>query len=484
MLVPSSDTPDPSKALPELPNLVARTPGPDRGGPEEPTLITSPNAERDSPGRLALVAAVLAVVGIGLSLLSVVRATRLSAFDEATHIDYAWLLADFRLPTTGAPLSDYTLTSWACRGQANIERLPACSSDHPAASFPAEGQQYNGFHPPLYYALTGWAARPLAAITGQDFVTVARALGSLWLFAAMFGLYLTLRYWRVQWRYALLAGLALPVIPSVLHASSTVTNDAAAAVCGVAAVYVLGRTMVHERTGWLVPTVLTLLAASTKTVNSLGLLVIAGILVLAGSVRWRRSGRPAGLPLLRTGALMIAAAATVELVWGRISASRTIPDWQNPIGGVHTSEFTGLPFDEWLPTLVSGFPLGSFYYLDPAVESASIVAWVTVSSLLLTVSSFLGLAVFGRGSARWQLSAAVMIGCLAYPLLVQATLLSRTDPSNSYFWYLSTRYGTSLIPMAIAVLIMIADQKRLRVTSAAVVGAGLVAVLISTAGWG
>jgi hypothetical protein len=46
----------------------------------------------------------------------------------------------------------------------------------------------------------------------------------------------------------------------------------------------------------------------------------------------------------------------------------------------------------------------------------------------------------------------------------------------------SPRYGLSLIPIALAVLTVIAAEKRLRITSIVLVGIGLVVVLTTTAG--
>ena len=433
----------------------------------------------DSKRRLVVVAVVLAIVCVGLSLLSVTRATRLSALDEGTHIDYAWSVAHFRLPVTGMPLSDFTLTNWACRGQANVKKLPPCGGHGPYRSFPGAGQQYNGFHPPVYYAITGLVSRPLAAATGQNFITVARSLGALWLFAASFFLYATLRYWRVHSSYALLAALSLPLLPMVLHASSTVNNDAPAALSGVAAVFVLGRVLVHRRTGWIIPVVLTLLAASTKILNAMGLLVVAGLLVALALMRWRRGGFTDAAPYLRIGILMIVAVGFVYVVWGQVSSYHTVPNWVNPNAGRNTDLVVGSPIDNWLHSMVSGFRLGASPYLDPKVTSTLLFGWVVASSLVLNSSSFVGLALFRRPSAAWVLSLAVLVGCLTYPLVVQVQAYLN---SHYYFPVVTARYGLSLIPMALSVWAMIAATRRLWITNSTIVGAGFVIVLATTAG--
>jgi hypothetical protein len=435
-----------------------------------------PVEPRDPWRHLFAVALMLAVVAVGLSLLSVSRATRFSPVDEATHIDYAWSIAHLQLPVSGSPLSHFTLDAWACRGQANIKKLPPCGGNAPSAAFPGRGEQYNGFHPPVYYAITGLTARPVAALIGQDFIGVARSLGAGWLFAAMFALYVTLRYWRVEWQFALLGSLTLPLIPPVLHASSAVSNDAPAALSGVAAAFVLGRVLIYRRTGWGVPALLALLAASTKTLNAVGLLVVAGLLILLALCHWRRYGWRAVLPWLRTGLMMFVAVGVTYVTWNQIS-SRT--GWVNPITHVNQSSFSGGPFDEWLPSLVSGFRLGSPYSMDPAVDSTFLLSWALVATLLMSAAPFVGLALFRRGTPRWLLALTLLLGCLLFPLLAQLRVLAT---AGTYFAVVSPRYGLSLIPIALAVLTVIATEKRLRITSIVLVGIGLVVVLTTTAG--
>jgi hypothetical protein len=476
--------PAPVPAADEAPTtvlVVERPIGPDGPDADEASALTPPpDRPRDPARRWVLVTVVFAIAAAVLTLLSITKATRFSALDEATHIDYAYHLAHFELVTDGEPLSQYTLNAWSCRGQANLKALPPCDSGAASTSYPGGGQQYNGFHPPVYYAITGWIARPLAAITGQDFITVARSLGFFWLLAAMLALYGTLRYWRVDWRVAFGAGGVLAILPTILHASTTVTNDAPSALFGVAAVFVLGRVLIYRNYGWILPAVITLLAVSTKILNGIGLLVVAGVLLLLALIRWRRSGFRGVAPLLRVSLAMILAAGVFYVIWSKISSGRQIPDWKNPILGVNTAKLDGLPFDEWLPTLFNGFRLGTNFYLDPYVNSAYLISWVTAAGMLFAVCSFVGLALFQRGTPRWILAGSVFLGCIAYPLVVQ---IQTSMNDSNYFPAVSTRYGNSLIPMAVAVIAIIVAHLHLRKTAAAVTGLGALAVLVSTAGW-
>jgi 4-amino-4-deoxy-L-arabinose transferase-like glycosyltransferase len=97
-----------------------------------------------------------------------------------------------------------------------------------------------------------------AALPGNsDFITLARLVGSLWLFAAMLVLYLAVRRFGARWQLAAAAAVLIPLCPQVLLASTTVTNDAPAALCGSLAVLMLARIMVQRKLGWVIPALVT-----------------------------------------------------------------------------------------------------------------------------------------------------------------------------------------------------------------------------------
>ncbi len=447
--------------------------------PDSSTDRSARRAPWSDPWRLTVgVALLLAVVAGSLTLLSVANAPRFSLLDESTHIDYAWRASRFEITHTGQPFSDYTVEQWSCRGQFQVP-LPPCGSDTPANEYPNRGEQYNAFHPPGYYVVTGISARALAAVSGVDFVTAARALGAVWLWAAMFGLYLTMRYWRCRVRYATAAALLISLVPAVLHASSVVTNDAPAALSGVAALFVLGRVMVHRNEGWILPLALAAAAASTKVLNSLGLLVVAAVFLLVAVHRVRRNGWKPTVPLLRIVFGMVVAVMVIHLGWGFVQDARAVADYTSPIEGISNRPIHGLPFDEWLPTIVGGTSLANNYYLDPEVSSSYLTAWATVLNLLLGVGPFMALAVFRKGTPRWLAGGTVLLGAATFPLLVQVMVV---QGSYSYFANVPARYGMSLVPVAAAVLAMVAERKRLDRLSLAVVGVGLVVMVASVSG--
>lgn len=445
---------------------------------ESPTRTPGRTDPPDSWQRLTKVGLVLAVIAVALPLLSIVNAPRISMNDESTHIDYVWRLSHFELPTLGQDLSAATLERWSCRGQANVPQLPGCGSETPADGYPAHGQQYNAFHPPLYYGVTALGARTIVAVTGVDFVTAARSTGVLWLFAAMFGMYLTLRYWRVPWEYALVSAAALPTIPPILHASSTVTNDAPAALAGVAALFVLGRVVVHRQFGWILPALVAAGVTLTKTINAIPILAVGAVVVFIAAVQYRREGPRPARPLVAVGASLILTPLVVHLTWFGSQLSRQPSDWVSPVTGQNTTPVDGLPFDEWVPTLFGGLQMGRNYYLDPSVRSPYLAAWASVATLLLAAACFVGLAIFRRYSVRWFLVITTLVAAAAYPLLVQAQSYMG---DRSYFRLVTSRYGIAVIPLGIALLGVIAARQQLRRTAVALLVVGLSATFSGAA---
>lgn len=433
---------------------------------------------RDPRSRLALVSLLLALVAFGLSLLSVVNAPRFSALDENTHLDYAYQLSHGHLAYSGQLESPYTINSWACRSQAGLPTLPPCNSGLPNSAYPGGAVQYNGFHPPLYYAITGVTARALAAITGKDFMTVARSLGAVWLFAGMLAMYLTLRYWRLGWGWAMGGALLLPLFPAVLHASSTVTNDAPVMLAGVAALFLIGRATIYHRTGWILPVLFIALAAATKSISAVALLAVALGLLIFGIARLRGTDSREGVVCIRNSVLMVVTFVAVHFGWQAI-AGRLVPEgFVSPIEGAHTAEIVGLPFDEWMPTLLSGASLGANYYLDPTVNGRYLAAWIIGLSTVIAGTGLIGLALFRRGRPAWVASGLLLIGIVEYPLFVQL----QSYLAGVYFPGMNDRYGMSLIPLAVGVLALIVERRNLRKTSAVVLALGSVAVLTATLG--
>jgi hypothetical protein len=437
---------------------------------------------RDPGPRLVPVAQLLLVLTVAMGGASISRGTSFSAIDEATHLDYAWKTVHGSVPYDGDVMARYTLDEWACHGQANIPNLPACGSNAPAGAFPASGVNYNGFHPPVYYFLTGLGADVISTVAGTTFFIGARLTDVLWTFLGLFAFYLVLRYWRVRWMYALAYAAVLVTVPAVLASASTVTNDAPVLLAGSAALFVLGRVLVYQRTGWVLPAVLAALVASTKVISVVALVAV-GLVLLIWAVSERRTrGFRSLRPVIAVSLAMGAAALVVYEGWNLVQHHLAVPGFVNPIAGISSRPMSGgFPLAAWLPSLVSGFDLGTDYYLDPRVDGQPVRAWALAFGLFCGVIGFVVLAKLKRGSAGWWAGLTLVVGCLVYPVIVQLQELISSGGTR-YFVNLSSRYGQTLIPVAVALLALLASRYRWRRSTIAVVSVGVLVAVAESFG--
>lgn len=429
------------------------------------TTPVVPTARATTPaadGRLrpvdAACVAFLALLSVVVVVVGAVRAPSLSAYDEVTHIDYVRALADGRVPAKGDPLSPVSLGLWSCLGQDNAEDLPACGEglDDPQR-FPNAGENYNFGHPPVYYGLTALVVRLAEALrVDLSFVTVARLTGAVWLAAGLAGLYVVLRRWSVPRTVALSSGVLVAAVPSVAHASSTVSNDAPAVLGGVLAFWVLTRIVVLRRLGWVVPTVLALLVASTKLMTSISMLAVAGVVgVMALGASRRHRARASALAKVVVG--VVGATLAVFVGWGAFQQARGATDWQNPVLGVNSVPVVDDPVDEWLPTLFSVVGITKDFWLQDALASPYLVASARLLAVVLTAAPFMVFAATERGARTRAVGWAALLGVLAVPLVVQSQIYLG---SGYYFPEVTTRYGLSLLPLTVGALALVVAARR------------------------
>ena len=443
--------------------------------PEEedavPAHLQPPTFRRRDELLTALACLVLATVVV---VTSAYVYPNISLFDEITHADYARHASQLELVRRGDVLSQEMLDEWACRGPFDgSDALPDCGSGpYVPAEFPGLGINYNHSHPPTYYVVTGMGARALQAVTGIDsFVLAARLVGILWLAAGMYLVQLAARWAGVGPLVARCVGLLAAFLPTVIHASSTVTNDAAALVAG-AGVLVLGLQVLAGRRhpAWLVPA--TLAVTSLKVLDIVAIVPV-GVLALVAA--WRGVPRRDSRAFLLWTAAAGAAGLAVHVAFTRLQAIRA-PDGEyvNPVSGANGVPIEGFPIRGILQELLDFFPPVRGGFRPPAIDGALTGGWQAVVTVLLAGTPVVLLLLGPRVRSR-ALGAGVALGLVAAALLVELQYSSSgeyllVDPNP--------RYGLPLLAGVLVCTAVLADRNRwTRWAAAAVTGTGGVVVV-------
>lgn len=431
-------------------------------------------------GRLPTAAAVAtAMFTAALVVPAALRARQFSLYDEPSHADYAYRVSLLQLPAPGSPLTPTVLEEWSCRGSPLVD-VPSCSdAPRPASEYPLRGENYNHGHPPLYYLVVGPTARAIdALVPGGNFFAVARLLGLLWLLGGMAVLYLALSRFGVEPFYATAAVAVMPLTPGVLHASSTVTNDATAVLCGAVALLVAGRILVDGQRGWLVPAAATGLVTALKVIGALPMLGIACIVAGMGVAQWRRD-RPGARRLLAIGAAIVVTFVLVFEGWTTFQGLRGVDDWVSPIAALPERMISGSPVDELLSTSFTGLQMISSYWLPSEIAGGSIRLWSRLLALLVSAAPLVAMLAFAPRRPRWLIGAATLGGLLAFPLVAELQVYVQND---QYLPTVVGRYGLSFVPWALACLAMVAGARGLLRTTVAIVATGALVMVLSVYG--
>jgi hypothetical protein len=436
---------------------------PSSATPYEPGTKTSRARARVVWGeplwRLVGVVFTLLALSCAVVIPTALRSKGMSVFDETTHVDYAWQISHGHIIEKGDVTSREIVVEEFCRGSARLapaqNPTPLCGHPNaPARAF----LNYNYGHPPLYYLITGVIARSFNHFTAGHFITYARLVGIGWLFAGMLVLYFALRRFCVGWPIALASSGLVALTPMVWYFTSTVTNDAAAVLCGAAALFTLARISVDGKLGWKIPGLLAFLAAGTKVLNALMFLVLA-----AGLVVWafqlRRENRAKARQLLYIVIAIVAAFVLMYVGWQAFQHFRGDPNYKNPAAGASTAPVKGLPFNELLSTSFSRLSELSSYYLPPLLDNQLISVWLRLWGPLSLACSGVLLAANPRWSGRFNVAWLALAGVLAFPLIVE---LQSYGTDGRFFPAVTPRYGITAIPALIAAIAIAVDQKRLQ----------------------
>lgn len=414
-----------------------------------------------------LVAALLLVVLSTVLVAVNVSVNRgISPFDEATHADYAYRIAHGELPEAGDLLVEEVLHQWACRGAAVDADLPACGGPYDEADFPAGASQYNSAHPPLYYAVTGVVARAVSGATAVGFVDAARLLGAVWLSAGLLVLLAALRLLGTPWTTATALCAVAALTPSVMHASSTVNNDAAALLAGALVLWVTLR-VVRGEASWPSVAVVTFLVVVTKVIFAAALVPAVFVLLLRAVRRPHERARI----LLALSACTVSAVATV-LAWSALQGLRGDPQWINPVLGINTRLADEPPVGAIVETLLHAWPPVAQPFLESGLSSPPMALWVSATTLLFASAALVGAAGHRSATGR-DVSIGAALGLLFVPVAIQLHTFATT---GYYFPDVAPRYALVLVP---ALVLALAAGSRGRVVSgllaaAACVGTGIV----------
>lgn len=400
-----------------------------------------------------------------LCIPAVFRYDGVSLYDEITHFDYAYkLTVEHSIPKSVEPLAGDSLEAWACRDSEWVEDssdLCERAEDGTATryEFPVDGVNYNGFHPLLYYAVTGWGAQALTAaaspVVDLDLFDAMRIMSSLWLAAGISAFYLVLRRWIERPPLALGAALLLVSLPAVTLFGFTISPDAAAPLAGAAAIMIAGR-MADGRRAFLMTAVLTLLVASTKLLSIVAILsvVTVGLLYSLPHVKnirgreFRQWAGPFGGALVGTAVAYIGATLVT-----RSAGAPTVP---NPAAGLSTLEMVGSPFQPVAQTFATGLGIVNPYWMPSELNSPEWAAFSRLMALLIVAAPFIIMWLSNPKSRDFILGLSLLAGMLTVPVLIQVREILTRD---EYFANVATRYSISLIPLAIAIIAILASRR-------------------------
>jgi hypothetical protein len=384
-------------------------------------------------GAALLVILIVTTVVLGASAM---RFPRLSKFDESTHIDMVIRASRLEVIRKGDRFLDETRYRALCRGSSNRPDDPPACPDLPLP--PADGRNYNAFHPPVYYLVTGLSARAIVALTPvDDIVNAARLMGIVWVGAGLVMLYATLMLFGLRRRVAVAACVIVPLIPAVTHMSSIVNNDATSVFAGslVLLSVVLvdrGRLPVWS----LFP--VAFVVASLKVMHAAA--VIFAVMFLL--VRWlqQRSTPGAGKRLALGTFFMVAGVGVVQIGWRVIQSIRVAdPDYVPHLRGTESE----LKVELILRRVNALIPPTRETFIPPEIFNQPMRLWYPLTSMLLA-SVIFAVAFMAKPKSRDRaIGAASVLGLAAAGLVVASYYYFQ---SQRYPDMIHPRYGLSVVP--------------------------------------
>lgn len=433
-----------------------------------------------------LAIALIVAFGVVLVGLHVRDYTRLSPIDELQHLDYVnRVVREGEVVRRGDHFRQDAMRTEACQGLDATFPVPPCGLDrYDPATFQEEGFNTAYINPPVYYAISGYTALGISTVIGSDSLfTAGRFTGAFWLGAALLLLWLAMSELRIHWRVRVPILVLLMTAPTVLEAVATINPDATALFAGAAVLLAVLRWERTGRVGW--PALASAVALMLKSTNILAVGMGLIYILIRYLQRSRAAGegdamddagpaepRPSLPPILGVSAAMVAAVATVSVVWLVIgSAIARVPIGEIPMQARFHVDSIGIT--AFLSNLTTGFtPLDS-----PYIPAELMTAWISPTSVIVD-----RLFLVGLGTAAFtarpgsQLRAIALASLIALALVGPGFVLVNYLLIDGVYVTIPRRYGVSVMPgVAIALSVLLRDRRIL----AAVSGFAMVLALLT-----
>jgi hypothetical protein len=317
-------------------------------------------------------------------------------------------------------------------------------------------ENYNFWQPPLYYILGGFTARLFSAtIDSLSFSQALRVVSLLFTTVGLIALYAELRKWKVNWLAAAAGSLLALTFTQILSAATRATTDSIAILAAVLSLTLVRRVLYDKNLSLLFPILATFLITSTKVLHALPLLA-AALLIFLESFSGRLSSQRLRGFLISTSIPFVA--AFVHIGWSTFQESRVPADWVNPVIGVNTTSFVGLPIREWLGTAFTGANVATQMWVPESYNEWFISFWQSISGpicIMLVLGAWL---IFDRNDPYRSAAWITLIVALVWPSAVQ---LQAYLSFEMYFPQPSVRYGMTILGLVGGLSAMIAHRKRL-----------------------
>lgn len=418
-------------------------------GTNRPEAVGRGDRQRRRASSLCLVAVLLlAVVVVGLHVRD---DGRLSPVDETQHVDYLDRARHLQIPRLGEFDGAVARHEVACRGvEANFTPPPcAQAATAPNSAFPEDALDTAAADPPLYYAVTGIAARVVqAGLHLGSLVTAARLLGAAWLAAALIVLWLAMGEFGVGLVARTAVAVLMVTTPTVILSSATVTSDATVMLAGAASLYAVVRWERGAAPAWVVLVIAALCPFAKVTA-----LAAVGATSVYLLVRWLRARRDTATSTRTPRGLIAMAVAgpvaglAVAVAWQFIVVARTIPGvpTSGSIVYLYAAHLTvSQVFSQVAATLS---PLQNPTILAPLHGPVTVAIAALVNALV--VAAAFGGAAFAAAGSRLE----ALAGSAAALMLVSGPLLAVFIYVGEHAAFdIPARYGLALVPFGAVAL--------------------------------